>query len=117
MSEEIVRRCASPLAAKSVWMRLLAVLAFIQAGFAALTIIGLIYAWIPAWLGVALWKGTDGIQNAVSSGDAEALEQGMAQLGTYFTIMGVIIIVSIVSVLLLFGFVGLAGLGAILTSK
>ena len=117
MSEDIIRRCASPLAAKSGWMRLLAILAFIQAGFAALTIIGLLYAWIPAWIGVALWKGTDGVQNAANSGDAEALEQGMAQLGTYFTIMGVMIIVSIIGVLLLFGFVGLAGLGALLSTK
>lgn len=117
MSEDIIRRCASPLAAKSVWLRLMAILSFIQAGFAALTIIGLLYAWIPAWMGVALWKGTDGVQNAATSGDAAALEQGMAQLGTYFTIMGVMIIVGIIGALLLLGFVGLAGLGAFLTSK
>jgi hypothetical protein len=51
-SEDTVKRLASVLASGSGWMKFLAVLMFIYGGFCILTITGIIFAWIPIWLGV-----------------------------------------------------------------
>jgi hypothetical protein len=104
-------RCAEALASRGFWIRLVAVLMAINAFWMAITIVGLLVAWLPAWMAYLLWKTADDVQAAARDGNAEALRQGLGRLGTYFTIMGVLIVIG-----LLFGFlaVGAGFMGAMM---
>jgi hypothetical protein len=105
-----IRRCADALANRSFWIRLVAVLMAINALWMAITIVGLLVAWLPGWMAFLLWKTADEVQAASRDGNADALQQGLARLGTYFTIMGVLIMIGLVFGFLAFGLGIMAGL-------
>lgn len=103
MSEETIKQVAGALAAKTMWMRLVAVLLAVNALIMAITIVGLLVAWLPGWMAYLLWKSADSVQVAAGSGDGAALQLALGQLGTYFTIMGVLILIGLVFGAIAFG--------------
>ncbi len=112
MTEETIRRTANALAVKTFWIRLVAILFAINAVLTALTVVGLLIAWLPAWIAYVLWKAADGVQNAAGGGEAAELEASLRHLGTYFTILGVLIIIGMLFALAMFTLgIGAAVLG------
>ncbi len=111
---DLVRRLAGTLARASGWMKLVAVLAIVAGALYVLTIVGIVVAWIPIWLGVLLWQAADAASRAEADSDPVLLERALDRLRLLFTVYGVIALVGIVLaalafVLLLVGVVG--GLG------
>lgn len=91
--DETVQRVIRPINEARGWMKLLAVMMFIWGGMAALTIVGLIFAWLPLWTGYLLWKSAASAEKASMLGsEAEAID-ALARLKTIFTIQGVLILV------------------------
>lgn len=82
----------------------------IYGGMMALSIIGLIIAWLPIWLGVLLLKASNKSRYAFLSGDKNSLIEALLSLNNYFTIYAVMAIIGIclgvvfVLILLLTGF-------------
>ncbi len=93
--DDTVQRVIRPINDARGWMKLLAVVMFISGGFAALTIIGLLFAWLPLWMGYLLWKSATSAEAASTGGsEAEAIDS-LSRLKTYFTIQGVLIVINI----------------------
>lgn len=103
MTEErsaIVRELSTPLAAGKGWMKLLGIVFIIQGVLAAITIIGIIVAWLPIWIGVLLLQSAGAIEQAQATGDEVQFRRSMDKLRTYFVILGILILISIVLMVL-----------------
>ncbi len=101
-----VSELALPLSMGKGWMKFVGVMSIIQGAFIALSIIGILIAWLPIWLGVLIMQSADAIERAQLSGDAAALKEALAKLKTYFLIQGVLYIVGLVIMVLYVLFFG-----------
>jgi hypothetical protein len=92
------------------WMKFMGIMSIIGGCLQALSIFGLVIAWLPIWMGVVLTKAGAKAGEYADKGDFASLESLTGQLKTYFTISGILIIVSlalsivaVVTVLVLLG--------------
>ena len=73
----------------------------------ALTIIGIIVAWLPIWMGVLLYQAGDRAVFAHMQNNPAELDSMMSKFKTYFTILGIIMIIGLfftfISIILLIG--------------
>lgn len=102
---------ALPLYEARGWMKLLGVVMVITGILTALSIVGIIIAWLPIWLGVVLFQAASRIDSAFVTQDEALLRESLAKLKTYFVIQGVLLLIylAIVVAFVLLG--GLATLG------
>jgi type II secretory pathway pseudopilin PulG len=80
------------------WLKFLAVISIIGGAISILSIIGILFAWLPIWMGVVLWKAAIGIEQAGRDGDTDALATGLSKLATYFKINAIATLVPVVIV-------------------
>jgi len=76
------------------WMKFVGILTIIGGCLQAISIVGLVIAWLPIWMGVILVKAGSRAGEYADKGDMASLEGMTGQLKTYFTISGIMIIVS-----------------------
>jgi len=91
-----IRGIVEPLYRGKFWMQLLGVVSILYGVLLAITIVGLIVAWIPIWAGVALMQAAGASSRAFEGGDAVEMARAMAKLKTYFTIFGVLMLIGII---------------------
>ena len=103
---------SQPLASGKGWMKFVGIMFIIQGALTALTIVGILIAWLPIWIGVLIMQSAGALERAQLSGDAAAFKESLAKLRTFFIIQGVLYIVGIVLTVLYFMFFG-AMFGAI----
>jgi hypothetical protein len=92
---ETVRRVIRPLDESRGWMKLLAVMLYVVGGVYAITIIGLLVAWLPIWMGYLLWKSAAAAEAANVTGNENDAIESLGRLKTLFTIQGILAIISI----------------------
>jgi|FLYL01.1.fsa_nt_gi type IV secretory pathway TrbD component len=90
-----VRRYAGILARGSGWMRFLSVLQIVGGLLSAVTIVGIVVAWIPIWLGVLLWQAADATAKANSEADPASMERALDRIQFFFTLNGILTLVGI----------------------
>jgi len=90
-----IKDLIQPLASGKGWMKFVGVVFIIQGALTALTLVGIIIAWLPIWIGVLLMQSAGALERAQLSGDPAALKESLARLRTYFVIQGVLILVGI----------------------
>lgn len=78
------------------WMKFLGVLSILYGVFTAMSLIGLLIAWLPVWMGILLYQAANALEYAVQGDDAEALTRTLAKLRTYFVITGVLALIGLV---------------------
>lgn len=100
----IVTELSTPIFQAKGWMKLVGVLMIIYGVLVALSIVGIIIAWLPIWMGILLFQAASNAEQANMSGDQTALYTALAKLKTYFTIMGIMTLISIVMMVLAFVF-------------
>ena len=83
------------------WLKFLGIINIISGAFTALSIIGIVFAWLPIWLGVLLIQASGKATEAYSKSDGRELVLMMEKLRLYFVIQGVIMLI----------FIGLAIIG------
>ncbi len=108
------RELIEPLVRGKFWMQLIGVMLIISGVLTALSIIGIIVAWIPIWAGVVLMQAASATQRAYDSGDTLELKYALGRLRVYFTIFGVLLLIYLILMLLgmIFGIgAGVMGLG------
>jgi len=93
--ETLVKEISNPLFANKGWIKFLGILMIIYGGFVALSIVGIVIAWLPIWLGVLLNKVANKIGMAQYSGNKSDLLEAQKNLATYFTIYGVLALIGI----------------------
>ena len=94
--ERVIKELSYPLFSSKTWVKLLGILMLVYGVLSALTIVGLIIAWLPIWLGVMLLQVASGVENAQLNGNKEPFLKAMKNLSTFFTIYGVMALIGIV---------------------
>ena len=94
-----VQELSLPIHQARGWMQFLGVLSIIAGIGQALSIVGILWAWLPIWLGVLLFQAGSNIESATQLGDKFAFLRSLGSLKTYFVVQGVITLVSILLVL------------------
>ena len=105
-----VREVAAPLYGAKFWLQLVGVMMIIYGVLSAMTIVGLIVAWLPIWLGVLLFQTANAVEQAYTSEDEPSLLAAMGKLKTYITIMGILTLIGLIFAVAGFFLGGLAGL-------
>jgi hypothetical protein len=87
-----------PLSDAAGWMKFLGTLSIIYGVLIALTIIGLVIAWLPIWLGVLLRRASDeSVVAHRTGGEANAIT-ATTSLQTIFKIYGIVAVIGLVYV-------------------
>ena len=94
-TQAFVRETSLPLYQAQGWMKFLGVMMILQGALTALTIIGIIVAWLPIWLGILLFKAAGHAEAAQYSGDKARLIEALAQLKLYFIINGIVLLIMV----------------------
>jgi hypothetical protein len=78
------------------WLKFLGVLSVISGIGAALSIVGIIFAWLPIWMGVLMFQAGSSIESAGQFGDKFAFLRSMGSLKTYFVLQGILTLLGII---------------------
>ena len=84
--------CA-PLVRSAGWMKFIGVMFIILGGFSVLTIWGIIFAWVPIWMGVVLVKSAKELRTGYAAKNAAMCTSAFERLRVFFKIFGIIMIV------------------------
>jgi len=106
-NETLIKELAQKMQGAYFWMYLVGVLMIIGGVLQAITIVGIVFAWLPIWLGVLLCMAASSLNQANMTGDADRLQQMLARLKMYFVVQGVVSLIAIV--LGVFGFLFFRG--------
>ncbi len=91
-----VRDLSSSLYQAAGWIKFIGVMLIAQGVFTAFTIVGIIVAWLPIWLGVLLFKSADFISKAHDADSEAELQNGLDRLATFFKIYGILTVIGLV---------------------
>jgi hypothetical protein len=110
--DNTVQEVTLPLFQTKGWIRFLAVMSIIQAVIIISSTmgIGMVYAWLPIWIGVILFQAANAMEAAYKSGDKLSLLTANSKLKTYFIIQGVTALLSILFGAIVLLTVGMAGI-------
>lgn len=108
--QDVIRQVSLPIYESRSWMKFLGVVMIVQGVMTALTIVGIIFCWLPIWLGVLLFKSASAVETAYIGGSKVDLIMSMQRLKTYFVINGVLMLLTVLAVI--FAFI-VAGAGII----
>lgn len=86
----LIREISLPLFQARLWIKLVGVVSVAIGVIIAISIVGLIVAWLPIWMGIVLYRAASTVEAALHTGDRQALIQALGQLRLFFTIMGVV---------------------------
>jgi len=109
----LVKELSIPLYQCKGWMKLVGVMSIIGGALQALTIIGIVIAWLPIWTGILLIQAAGAIEQAYLGENQAAMTRSLSKLKTYFIIMGILTLIGLIALVLALAF-GL--LGGILTA-
>lgn len=111
-SQELLRDMVEPLYRGKFWMQLTGVMLILSGILTALSIVGLIVAWIPIWAGWVLMQAAGAAGRVFESGDSLDMKFALGKLKTYFTIFGVLILIYLAIAVggMLFGAIGMMGM-------
>lgn len=116
MADQPIQAISMPLYQSKGWMKLIAIVSIISGVLWALSIIGIIVAWIPIWIGVVLYQAASASEQAYSTGSSDAMLLAQNKLKSFFTIMGVFTLVVIILYALMFAWMLFFGGMAMLES-
>ena len=110
--KELIKDIGMPLFQARGWMKFLGILLIIQGVLTALSIVGILVAWLPIWAGVLLYQAASAVESAGLQGDRESFLRSLGKLRTFFVLMGIVALVVLVLALLglLFGMAGMVGM-------
>lgn len=103
-----LRDIIEPLYRSRFWMQLLGIMLILMGVLTAISIIGLVVAWIPVWAGVALFQAAGAAKRGYENHSEDAIKQTMGKLRTYFLISGIMTLLYVLFMVagLLFGLGG-----------
>lgn len=99
-----IRRTATDM---SGWLKFLGVTNIILGALTAISIVGIVIAWIPIWIGVLLFQAGSRATDAQITEKNQELVVMMGKLKTYFIINAILIIVGLALMIITFFAVGL----------
>ena len=91
-----IREVSLPIYQSRGWLRLLGVLSIISGVMSALSIVGILFAWLPIWVGVVLLQSASSVERAHLTGSKEVLFDSLGKLKMYFMIQGVTTLIGLI---------------------
>lgn len=95
-SKVLLREVGSPLYEGRGWIKFLGVMSVIQGVIAAFTLVGILVAWLPIWVGILLYQSATKMERAYATGDKCGFYESMSKLKLYFMIQGITTLIGIV---------------------
>lgn len=89
-----VHELSLPLYQAKGWLKFLGTLSILGGILQALSVIGLLWAWLPIWMGVLLFQAGASAETA-RAGDRQAFLRSLGSLKTYFVLNGVLSLLAI----------------------
>jgi glucan phosphoethanolaminetransferase (alkaline phosphatase superfamily) len=93
--DELVRMLSTPLYNNKGWIKFFGIMNILYGLMAAVTLVGLIFAWLPIWLGVLINGAANKIEQAHIIGDRQAMMEAQQKLSTYFLIQAILVLVAL----------------------
>ena len=93
---QMVQQLSLPIYQARGWLKFLGVLSIISGVGSALSIVGILFAWLPIWMGVLMFQAGSSIEPAGSFGDKFAFLRSLGSLKTYFILQGVLTLLGLV---------------------
>jgi Family of unknown function (DUF5362) len=114
-NDPTVSNVMRPLSDSAGWMKLIGTLAIIYGAILAITIVGLIIAWLPIWMGVLLRRAADDSVKAHRTGSQANAVTATTSLQTFFKVQGILVLIGLVfaAVALVFSIVAVVAGGDI----
>lgn len=93
--ETSIQQLSVPMYEARGWLKFLGVLSILGGIAQALSIVGILVAWLPIWIGILLYQAASSIEGAAQAGNRFAFLDALNKLKTYFVIQGVLSVISI----------------------
>jgi hypothetical protein len=90
-----VRELSVPIYQAKGWLKFLGILSIVGGVVQALSIVGILMAWLPIWMGVLMYQAGSNIEPAAQFGDKFGFYRSMNSLKTYFVLQGVLTLLGI----------------------
>ncbi len=87
---QTIRLVSSPLAEGAGWMKFLGILSILAGGSQVLSLVGILWGWLPLWMGILLYQAATAAETARLTGDQYALASALKNVKTYFVINGIL---------------------------
>jgi Family of unknown function (DUF5362) len=107
---DLVQRIGFPIHQSRGWLKLLGVVSILSGILMVFTILGIVIAWLPIWLGVLLYQSAELVDRAYTSGDERTLIASLSKLKLYFIISGIMSLIGVAFMMIL---MSLGMLGAV----
>jgi hypothetical protein len=112
---ELVQRIGLPVQQSKGWLKFLGIMSILWGVVSVLFTlgIGIVFAWLPIWMGVLLYQAAALADRAHATGDEASLVASLSKLKLYFVISGILMALGIAFLMIVmsFGMLGaLAGL-------
>ena len=93
--QAVVKEISVPMYQAKGWLQFLAVMEILGGIMAAITIIGIIVAWLPIWQGVILFKAASSAEAAAITGDKTQMVLSLRQIKLFFMINGIVMLIGV----------------------
>ncbi len=77
------------------WLKFLGIMMIIGGALQALSIVGILWAWLPIWMGVILNQAGGRAQDYLDRNDSASMGQLLGKLKSYFVMTGIVLIISL----------------------
>ncbi len=91
-----VKELAAPLFEGRGWMKFLGVVLILQGVVLAISVVGIVVAWLPIWAGVVLYQAAAGLEGAEFTGEKPRLLRAFGKLKLFFILNGITVLVLLV---------------------
>lgn len=98
----LIKTVSAPIYRGKGWMKLTGIVSLIYGALTALSIIGIIFAWIPIWIGALLVQSANAIEQAYEEENKDSLLTSLEKLRTYFFLIGILTLLGLVVTGLMF---------------
>ncbi len=86
----VVRELSLPIYQCKGWLKLIGVLSILSGILTAVTLVGIVIAWLPIWTGVLLLQAASAVEKSQVSGEKQILFHSLSKLKIYFIITGIL---------------------------
>ena len=92
----LVRQLGMPIYQGRGWMKVLGILMIVQGVVTVFSIVGILIAWLPIWIGVVLYPSATIMERAYLTGNPVEFVRSLDKLRLFFMIQGILAIFGII---------------------
>ena len=96
-NSELVKEMIQPIYNCKGWLKFLGVLSIIAGALQVLSIIGILWAWLPIWMGVIQFQAAARAEDAFIRGDKALAIEALNKIKLFFVIMAITTLVALIA--------------------